>query len=301
MKRRIGLGAVLLGMVLASTFALHIFAQKPEGGDGEFLKFLSRTSIFSWEQEYMETEYEPQLELAMTSLGIETVYQEVSDGTDPKIVLSYLERRADKGQKVFYLAGASEWGLEEDAASMLAEVEKVKKWNRDAIKGRGFAGIVWDVEPYLLREWRKAPEASMEQFVQNCEAAYRAAKENRLAVILCIPNFYDLPEYNQGLERLVRDGCDGIAVMNYLKQDEAGQIAGEVELAEKYGKVVINITELQKPGYHELTEENTYYYDGLEAVTESWEHIRENFSYSGLGFSWHYLKPVLKLMGEETE
>ena len=60
MKRRIGLGAVLLGMVLASTFALHIFAQKPEGGDGEFLKFLSRTSIFSWEQEYMETEYEPQ-------------------------------------------------------------------------------------------------------------------------------------------------------------------------------------------------------------------------------------------------
>lgn len=298
MKRGMGFGAVLLGVVLAGTFALHIFAQKPET---DYREMLSRTSIFSWEQEYMETEYEPQLELAMTSLGIETVYQEVSDGTDPKIVLSYLERRADKGQKVFYLAGASEWGLEEDAASMLAEVEKVKKWNRDAVKGRGFAGIVWDVEPYLLREWRKAPQEAMEQFVKNCEAAYQAAHKNRLAVILCIPNFYDLPEYNQALERLMKNGCDGIAVMNYLKADEAGQIAGEVELAQKYGKAVINITELQKPGYHELTEENTYYYDGLLAVEESWERLREAFDYDGLGFSWHYLKPILKLMGEETE
>ena len=135
----------------------------------------------------------------------------------------------------------------------------------------------------------------MEQYEKNCEAAYQKAKEYHLAVILCIPNDYDSSGLTEGLEQLIRTGCDGIAVMNYQKQDEAGQIATEVELAVKYEKAVINITELQKPGYHKLTEENTYYYDGLDAVEESWERLRERWDYPGLGFSWHYLKVAIKL------
>ena len=98
---------------------------------------------------------------------------------------------------------------------------------------------------------------------------------------------------------MVQKGCDGIAVMNYDKRDEAGQIAGEMELAEKYKKGIIHITEMQKPGYHSLTEQNTYYYDGFDAVLESWERLRQEYPYEYLGFSWHYLKPCLHLMEKE--
>ena len=77
------------------------------------------------------------------------------------------------------------------------------------------------------------PVTVMAQFVQNAAKAYEAAKEQNLLVILCIPNFYDSMGMEQSLEKLVRSGCDAVAVMNYDKTDEAGQIFEEAAIAEK--------------------------------------------------------------------
>lgn len=288
----------IFGSVLALAVTVSALAvtrqEKPDIGER-----ICYTSVFSWEGEYMLEEYEPQLSGLMSRLGCKAVYQQIETDADEGIVLSYLNRRATLGQDVYYLAGSPGWGSEAGAASMLKEVKKVTEWNRKAPKKEGFFGIVWDVEPYLLKEWKEEPERCMQQFVKNCEAAYKKAGENKLAVIVCIPNFYDSSGFEEELEQLVMNGCDGIAVMNYLKRDETGQISTEVELAQRYQKAVINITEMQKPGYHELTDNNTYYNDGIDAVVESWKRIREQFNYSGLGFSWHYLRPLLELMDAE--
>ena len=40
----------------------------------------------------------------------------------------------------------------------------------------------------------------------------------------------------ESLEKLIQSGCDAVAVMNYDKTDEAGQISGEAELAAKKGR-----------------------------------------------------------------
>ncbi|MFQ7552372.1 MAG: hypothetical protein ACLRMZ_21285 [Blautia marasmi] len=64
----------------------------------------------------------------------------------------------------------------------------------------GDSGIVWDVEPYLLMRWETDPVTVMAQFVQNAVKAYRAAKEQDLLVILCIPNFYDAVGMEESLE-----------------------------------------------------------------------------------------------------
>ena len=89
--------------------------------------------------------------------------------------------------------------------------------------------------------------------------------------------------------------------MNYNKKNEAGQIEEELRLAEKYGKGILNITEMQMQGYHGLTEENTYYDDGFEAVADSWEKLKAKYPYKRIGFSWHYLRPCLQLMEAESE
>lgn len=260
---------------------------------------VSETSLFSWEEEYILPEMEEEVEKVMERLGCNVVYQQIPSDAQEAEVLDYLKRRGDKGQLVYYLAGASEWGLQENAVSMLEAVKNTAEWNRKAGEGKGFTGIVWDVEPYLLDEWEDNREEYMQQYVENCIHAYEEAQQEQLAVIVCIPNFYDRTGLTEQLELLVQKGCDGIAVMNYDKRDEAGQIAGEMELTEKYKKGIIHITEMQKPGYHSLTEQNTYYYDGFDAVLESWERLRQEYPYEYLGFSWHYLKPCLHLMEKE--
>lgn len=273
---------------------IMINIQQPKSRNRAFLT--SKTSLFSWEGMYMEPAWEKAVGSAMQELGCSAIYQAVPENIPEETVLDYLERRADAEEDVYYLTGDASWGLEEHADSLLNIVEEVKQWNKKAEKGRGFAGIVFDVEPYLLDEWEGNEEAIMEQYVDNMTSAYQAAAEQDLLLIACIPHFYDKVALERPLERLVKNACDGIAVMNYHKEDEAGQIFVEILLAEKYEKGILHIIELQKPGYHELTEENTYYYDGIEAAKESFYRMRERYSYENLGFSWHYLQPALELM-----
>ena len=175
-----------------------------------------------------------------------------------------------------------------------------REWNAKAGEEGGFTGIVLDVEPYLLEEWEADQERCMKQYVTNCVRTYERAKEENLAVIVCIPNFYDRIGLSGFLEELIQNGCDGIAVMNYNKKDEAGQIEEELKLAQEYNKGIVNITEMQMQGYHGLTDENTYHDDGIEAVFDSWEKLKEQYPYRNLGFSWHYLKPCLELMETES-
>lgn len=268
---------------------------RDEGGE------ITATSIFSWEGEYMEPELEDEVTRVMKALSCGAVYQSVPGDAEEAVVLDYLKRRAEAGQDVYYLTGESEWGLTENREELLAQVEAVGEWNAKAEEGRGFRGIVLDVEPYLMDCWDDDQEGYMEQYVENMRIAYDAACKEGLQVIVCIPNFYDRKGLEEQLERLTETACDGVAVMNYNKNDEVGQISAEEALARKHGKAILNIVELQKPGYHDLTDNNTYYHDGIQAVYDSWDRIREAYPYEGLGFSWHYLKPAIELTAEGEE
>lgn len=258
-----------------------------------------KTSIFSWDDMYIYPDQEAQVSEVMEKLGCAAVYQEFPQDIDEEIVLDYLKRRSSRKQDVYYLTGAPQWGIEEHAKSMLEQVKRVCRLNKKAEKGSQFAGIVWDVEPYLTEEWDTQPDQTMEQYVKNCKTAYREAADNGLHIIVCIPNFYDKKGYEKELADLTENACDALAVMNYNKEDEAGQIRKEVELAETYGKGIIHIAELQKPGYHELIEKNTYYYDGIDAVKASFKELKKEFNYSGMGFSWHYMQPAVELLERE--
>ena len=162
-----------------------------------------KTSIFSWEEEYMLPGAEEEVQKAMEMLDCEAIYQQVPADTDMDVIKDYLKRRKESGQDVYYLAGDSRWAIQKDAEAMLQAVETVKKWNKEVSTEGGFSGIVWDVEPYLLERWDTDPVTVMAQFVQNAAKAYEAAKEQNLLVILCIPNFYDSMGMEQSLEKLV--------------------------------------------------------------------------------------------------
>ena len=293
MDRRRRSAAVLCCAVLC---ILLISCTKDKGKSGEEIV---KTSIFSWEEEYILPENETQVSRVMEQLVCSAVYQQIPMDTDEETVKAYLKRRGDKGQDVYYLTGAPEWGTEKNAESMLEQVKRVSRLNQAAGEDGRFTGIVWDVEPYLLDEWDENAAQVMKQYINNCKTAYQAALEKELRVIVCIPYFYDNKGFEAELGDLAENACDALAVMNYNKEDEAGQIRTETELARTYGKGIIHIAELQKPGYHELTENNTYYYDGIEGVRESFSRLKEDLEYSGLGFSWHYMRPALKLLGGE--
>lgn len=276
------------------------------GSAGNFFsqgKLTRNTGMFSWDAEYLKPENQAQVDRAMEAFGCGAVYQQVPGDADDRTVLAFLDYRHAKGQEVYYLAGAPEWGKPGGLAVMEQQVARVVDWNGMAGPGGGFAGIVWDIEPYLLDEWEDGMEELMESFVSNCCEAYGAEQgrkgTGRLDIIVCIPFFYDQKGLEEPLGRLIADGCDAVAVMNYNKNDEFGQIGTELSLARKYGKGIIHITEMQRPGRHKLTDNNTYFGDGIGAAKESWEMLKQQAGYGRLGFACHYINPVLELLEED--
>ena len=85
--------------------------------------------------------------------------------------------------------------------------------------------------------------------------------------------------------------------MNYYKKNkEAAHISYELELCKKYNKPIINATETIPAGQHGLTENNTYYNDGIDAIETMWNSLDGFFQYDKLGYAFHYLDIIIELL-----
>lgn len=255
-------------------------------------------AMYSWSHNYIYEENEAMLQKVMEMTGCNILYQEVSANADAKDVAAFLQRRGEHNQTVYYLCGNASWGIEKGATSMLKEVERAITYNKSAGEYK-FVGIQFDVEPYCLADFEENADKYMAQYVENCKLAYEKAHKAGLLVEICIPYWWESAYgYYDELEDLIANACDSVAVMNYYKkQKEATHIETEVALCKKYNKRIINITETIPPGQHGLTENNTYYHDGIEAIEDMWDILDSYFQYEKLGYSFHYLDIIIELLG----
>jgi hypothetical protein len=126
------------------------------------------------------------------------------------------------------------------------------------------------------------------------KVAYNAAKEEGLRVILCVPTWYE-KHYNDYFIELI-NYCDEISVMNYVRADEYENIIDEIEYAKNIDKDITCIFEFQAVGTHDLTDEQTYYSEGIDAAIASFENLYDKADYLKLKFAYHYLKPLQELV-----
>lgn len=244
-------------------------------------------ALFSWKVSEV-LEGRTQLFATMKELELNTLYQEFSEELQKESIMDFLGEAAEEKIDVYLLVGSPEWALEEKGESMFLQVEKALEINRYVGENQGVKGILYDVEPYLLEEWDKQdPQDIMDSFVEGMKRVYQKAKESGLEVILCIPYFYDDLGASKQLEALIKSGCDSIAIMNYYQGKEYENIKNEAALANKYGKKLINIYELQAPGKYGLKDKNTYYEEGIKAVEENFAALRANFSDQDIYIAFH--------------
>ncbi len=218
----------------------------------------------------------------------------------------------ERGITVYQLTGDPSWALDAEGARLCEAVEEAAAYNRRVERkflslreedGKAWdavprlAGIVFDVEPYLLDAWDEDPGKVMDSFVSGMKRAYALAKENSLEVVLCIPWFYDTQGLTKGLRRLVRDCCDSVLVMNYYRGAEISHIAAEAELAAAHGKGLITAYELQKADGQQVLEANTYYSEGLDAVRENFTALQA--AYQGISMALHDYRALEEVLADE--
>lgn len=258
--------------------------------------------LFRWDSAVTREEETQALEDCIRKTGVTELYQAFSKDDLASGQAGFFLRRMDRlDVTVYALLGEAEWAVDPDGGSLCKKLEEVAAYNASQKDANRVAGVMVDVEPYLLDAWEEegaARDGLMENYLSGMRVAYSYAREQGLDFWVCIPTFYDTvcPDI---LEGLVSSACDGVAVMNYDRRDEYGRMEAEVALAENWGKEIRCIYELQEPGQHGLEEINTYAGEGLEALWQSAEELERAFDYSGLGFAYHYYEPLKELLGQE--
>ncbi len=253
-----------------------------------------QASIFSWHQENIIADTKTFF-TTLKELNIDSVYQYFSSSLSDQEIKEFVDKCDENKIDLYYLCGEKEYGLIKNQAKWLNEVDQVLRLQQ--ITHKQIKGVVFDVEPYLLDEYDQDPLAVMDQFVENGQAAYNYAKENSLEVILCIPYYYDHKGYHDQLEKLVKECCDQLAIMNYYRKDEAKHIQDEVKLCKQYNKQCINIYEFNDG--KGITKQNTYHDIGLTGAYDNFTKLKEKLADDKLKLSLHDYDAIRELLENE--
>lgn len=258
-----------------------------------------KKGLFSWSSEVFEDSNTEHLFEIMGSQGLTTIYQHFKEKDSIEEIKKFIESAKENGISVYYLAGSPEWSLDSSGTKMCEVVERASKINKELPKGVRIEGVFMDTEPHLTEDWQEREKDVMNRYVQGMKKAHERATEEGLVYIACIPFYYDSGGHEEALEELISTGCDVLAIMNYSKMDESGQIQTEMSIADREKKPVIIIYELQKPGEHGLKNVNTYYEDGLHAVKKSVKKLEKVYGKGAFQYALHEYKALQEVIERE--
>ncbi|MEQ8188070.1 MAG: hypothetical protein ABRQ39_08880 [Candidatus Eremiobacterota bacterium] len=219
--------------------------------------------------------------------------------------------------RVYALDGSKDYALPEYHASVLETVDEIIQYNEQAETCEKFYGIQYDIEPYLLPEFKTEKQGwILENYIELLTKISDKTSGNGLAFSVAIPFWFDSPDpctkeirtvtvggVKKPLVEYIIEVTDNIAIMDYrtVAYGNNGIIAlAQNELAYaslKNKKVFIGLE--TKP----LTEENlTFASTGLTTMKSVMEEAKKKLieydSFSG--FAIHEYRSYKKLVNKEN-
>lgn len=225
----------------------------------------NKTSVFSWFQDQVDKRDETfQL---LERHQIDRIYQLFKHDISVESAQYFLKSAQAYKKDVYLLAGEAEWALEKYRQEIGHYIEWAAQFN-PLIRG-----IVLDIEPHTLEEFKANSKIIMKSFTENLKYAYSLAKSYQLKVILCLPYYFDQLGFYAEVEHL----------------------RFEAKLSLKYNKPIQTIYELQPPGKYGLTNQNTYYNQGLEVLYRNYKNLKAAYGSQTISLSLHEFKTFKEL------
>ena len=199
------------------------------------------------------------------------------------------------GLKVHYTDGAPEWA-DKDRNIALRKIHSVHSFNQGGKDIEQFDAIQFDVEPYLLKNWRN-PEVvnAYKEHLVECTCAAHQAK---LPFGIALPNFYDTRE--DDLLDFIIKVVDYVGLMNYKDNAEMliTNARNEIKTANYHGKPIWLGVETQKPTpQYGVTPRETFFEEGYTKMENELKFLKAEFTSakSMYGIAYHHLDSYRQL------
>jgi len=216
-------------------------------------------------------EADEQLPIWAQQQGIDTLLFEIPTVRLRAASTRAVMRNADRLDiGVWALSGHPAWAADPRAA---------RRWTRAVARIEGIAGIVLDVEPYLLDEWKTNRRKTTKGYLRMLRAARKGAGD--LPLMVAVPFWFDHDSYRTRAGTLaarVARRVDALVVMAYRDEvagnDGIATLArGEIDIAGQTDKVALIALQTAADALDKLT----FYEEGGRALDAAIAEIERTF------------------------
>ncbi|WP_148040422.1 hypothetical protein [Brevibacillus fluminis] len=261
-------------------------------------------ATYLWQTTLIATEPDQILTFAKEQ-GVNLVYLKIDITRKASYYQSFIKKASEAGVKVQALGGLASWGLEQNRPKIMAFVDWVIAYNKSAADTEKISGIHFDIEPYVMPEWKTAEQASiMRQWMGNVDAYIERAQLDPTLEIGCdIPFWLDktyLPDDSTTtISEWLISKHDQITVMAYRdRADGSNSISSlvpqELNWADQLGKkalVAVETKESSEGNFVTFYEEGKTYMNAELSKLPSL--LSPHPSYVGTAIhSYEYWKPL---------
>ncbi|MFD3258659.1 hypothetical protein ACE3MQ_08635 [Paenibacillus lentus] len=216
-KRYKGLAIIVISgsaVLLAALFVVLLRPSVPEA-----------KATWLWDTKLVENHTEDIIEFAKEQ-GVTTIFLQIGNEVTDASYQRFVAAASQAKMEVHALNGHPEWALRGQRKEATRFLNWVKQYNKASNPEERFAGVQFDVEPYLLKGWSTEQEATIEQWMESARVWVEIAKRDQLKIGAALPFWLDGIEHEElgegrDLRQWMVDKFDYVAIMAYRDAAEA--------------------------------------------------------------------------------
>ncbi|RNB84851.1 copper amine oxidase N-terminal domain-containing protein [Brevibacillus fluminis] len=182
----------------------------------EYLKVVQK-GTWIWDATIIKTDQEKIFKFARDN-DLTTIYLQIDKGVPETVYQNFVRSATEKQIKVEALAGRPQWALTNNQNQIKDFLSWVKAYNAAVESEERFAGLHFDIEPYILAEWKTNQKLVIENWMENMRFIEKETKGSGLKITLDVPfwlHLVKLPNSNYSMSAWLMEKADSVVIMDY--------------------------------------------------------------------------------------
>ncbi|UVI32838.1 copper amine oxidase N-terminal domain-containing protein [Paenibacillus spongiae] len=170
-----------------------------------------------WDSSIIEKDQDKILSFA-SDHDVTAIYLQINRDIAPKVYKDFVRSANEKQIKVEALAGRPEWGFKTNQDQIKKFIEWTLQYNASVGSKERFDGLHFDIEPYLLDEWKTNKKMVLENWIHNLRFIDDKTKGSGLKVTLDVPywlNSVKVPNTDYSFSAWLLEKFDCLVIMDY--------------------------------------------------------------------------------------
>lgn len=257
-----------------------------------------------WDANIIKTDLDQLFSFAREN-QLTTIYLQIDKSVPQTVYQNFVRRAKEKQIKVEALTGRPQFAFTYNQNKIKDFITWVKTYNATVASDERFEGLHFDIEPYLLPEWKTNNKLVLENWMENMRFIEKEAKESGLTICFDVPFWLHqvkIPNSNYSLSAWLLEKADSVVIMDYrnsaLGSDGIVQNANPIlREASTLKKQVVIAVETAPSSEGDLT---TFYSMGTGKMEAELKIAKEKLSHypSYAGFAIHDYKNWKDLAGK---